>query len=77
MIHIWRRRALVSVLRTGGSAARPQRLLNFANVVGRYFFTADLLGREGCSSNGRLRVSGQRPSCWSGRQLRMDVIVGR
>ena len=53
-------------------------LLNFANVVGRYFFNASIFWAEeimlflmvGCVFLGNGVVA------WSGRQLRMDVIVG-
>jgi C4-dicarboxylate transporter DctQ subunit len=51
--------------------------LNFANVVGRYFFNASIFWAEeimlflmvGCVFLGNGVVA------WSGRQLRMDVIV--
>src|SRR5476651_657123 len=53
-------------------------LLNFANVIGRYFFSASIYWAEemmlflmvGCVFLGNGVVA------WSGRQLRMDVIVG-
>ena len=52
--------------------------MNFANVVGRYFFNASIYWAEevmlflmvGCVFLGNGVVA------WSGRQLRMDVIVG-
>ena len=52
--------------------------LNFANVVARYFFNASIFWAEeimlflmvGCVFLGNGAVA------WSGRQLRMDVIVG-
>jgi C4-dicarboxylate transporter DctQ subunit len=52
-------------------------LLNFANVIGRYFFSASIYWAEemmlflmvGCVFLGNGVVA------WSGRQLRMDVIV--
>jgi TRAP-type C4-dicarboxylate transport system permease small subunit len=52
--------------------------LNFANVIGRYFFNASIYWAEeamlflmvGCVFLGGGVVA------WSGRQIRMDVIVG-
>ena len=52
--------------------------LNFANVIARYFFNASIFWAEevmlflmvGCVFLGNGVVA------WSGRQLRMDVIVG-
>jgi C4-dicarboxylate transporter DctQ subunit len=52
--------------------------LNFANVIGRYFFSASIYWAEevmlflmvGCVFLGNGVVA------WSGRQIRMDVIVG-
>jgi TRAP-type C4-dicarboxylate transport system permease small subunit len=52
--------------------------VNFANVVGRYFFSASIYWAEevmlflmvGCVFLGNGVVA------WSGRQIRMDVIVG-
>ena len=52
--------------------------LNFANVIGRYFFNTSIYWAEeamlflmvGCVFLGNGVVA------WSGRQLRMDVIVG-
>jgi TRAP-type C4-dicarboxylate transport system permease small subunit len=71
--------AFVSVLRTlAGVLLVVSVLLNFANVVGRYFFNASIFWAEevmlflmvGCVFLGNGVVA------WSGRQLRMDVIVG-
>jgi TRAP-type C4-dicarboxylate transport system permease small subunit len=52
--------------------------LNFANVIGRYFFSTSIYWAEevmlylmvGCVFLGNGVVA------WSGRQIRMDVIVG-
>jgi C4-dicarboxylate transporter DctQ subunit len=72
-------RALVSVLRIlAGVLLIASIALNFANVVGRYFFNASIYWAEevmlflmvGCVFLGNGVVA------WSGRQLRMDVIVG-
>jgi len=72
-------RALVAVLRVvAGVLLVASVLLNFANVVGRYFFSASIFWAEevmlflmvGCVFLGNGVVA------WSGRQLRMDVIVG-
>ena len=72
-------RGLVSVLRVfAGILLIASVLLNFANVVGRYFFGASIFWAEeimlflmvGCVFFGNGVVA------WSGRQLRMDVIVG-
>jgi C4-dicarboxylate transporter DctQ subunit len=72
-------RALVSVLRVIAAALLVASvLLNFANVVGRYFFNDSIYWAEevmlflmvGCVFLGNGVVA------WSGRQLRMDVIVG-
>src|SRR5260221_13219405 len=72
-------RGLVSVLRViAGVLLVASVLLNFANVVGRYFFGASIFWAEeimlylmvGCVFFGNGVVA------WSGRQLRMDVIVG-
>ena len=56
----------------------PSVALNFANVIGRYFFNASIYWAEevmlflmvGCVFLGNGVVA------WSGRQIRMDVIVG-
>jgi TRAP-type C4-dicarboxylate transport system permease small subunit len=72
-------RALVSVLRVvAGVLLVASIALNFANVIGRYFFNASIFWAEeimlflmvGCVFLGNGVVA------WSGRQIRMDVIVG-
>jgi TRAP-type C4-dicarboxylate transport system permease small subunit len=72
-------RWLVAVLRVmAGVLLAASVLLNFANVVGRYFFNESIYWAEevmlflmvGCVFFGNGVVA------WSGRQLRMDVIVG-
>src|ERR1700744_2135829 len=72
-------RGLVAVLRIlAGVLLVASVLLNFANVVGRYFFCDSIFWAEeimlflmvGCVFFGNGVVA------WSGRQLRMDVIVG-
>jgi TRAP-type C4-dicarboxylate transport system permease small subunit len=72
-------RWLVAVLRVvAGTLLVTSVLLNFANVIARYFFSASLYWAEevmlylmvGCVFLGNGVVS------WSGRQIRMDVIVG-
>src|SRR4051794_12824548 len=72
-------RALVSALRVlAGVLLVASIVLNFSNVVGRYFFNASIYWAEevmlflmvGCVFLGNGVVA------WSGRQLRMDVIVG-
>jgi C4-dicarboxylate transporter DctQ subunit len=72
-------RAFVSALRViAGLLLVASVLLNFANVVGRYFFSDSIYWAEevmlflmvGCVFLGNGVVA------WSGRQLRMDVIVG-
>lgn len=71
--------ALVSVLRVlAGVLLVGSVLLNFANVIGRYFFSTSIYWAEevmlflmiGCVFLGNGIVS------WSGRQIRMDVVVG-
>ena len=71
-------RALVSVLRVlAGVLLVASISLNFANVIGRYFFNISIFWAEeimlylmvGCVFLGNGVVA------WSGRQLRMDVIV--
>jgi len=71
-------RALVSVLRVlAGVLLGVSVLLNFINVVGRYFFHESIYWAEevmlflmvGCVFFGNGVVA------WSGRQLRMDVLV--
>jgi len=70
---------LVTILRVlAGILLIASVLLNFANVVGRYFFGDSIYWAEevmlflmvGCVFFGNGVVA------WSGRQLRMDVIVG-
>ena len=72
-------RALVAVLRIlAGTLLIASVGLNFANVIGRYFFNASIFWAEevmlflmvGCVFLGNGVVA------WSGRQIRMDVIVG-
>lgn len=72
-------RGLVAVLRVlAGFLLLASVTLNFANVVGRYFFSASIHWAEevmlflmvGCVFLGNGVVA------WSGRQIRMDVIVG-
>jgi len=72
-------RSLVTILRVlAGILLIASVLLNFANVVGRYFFGDSIYWAEevmlflmvGCVFFGNGVVA------WSGRQLRMDVIVG-
>jgi TRAP-type C4-dicarboxylate transport system permease small subunit len=72
-------RALVSLLRAlAGALLLLSVALNFANVVGRYFFSVSIYWAEevmlflmvGCVFLGNGAVA------WSGRQIRMDVIVG-
>jgi TRAP-type C4-dicarboxylate transport system permease small subunit len=71
--------ALLSVLRVvAGLLLVGSVLLNFANVIGRYFFSTSIYWAEevmlflmiGCVFLGNGIVS------WSGRQIRMDVVVG-
>jgi len=71
-------RALVSVLRIlAGVLLVASIALNFANVVGRYFFNASIFWAEEVMLY--LMVAcvflGNGVVAWSGRQLRMDVIV--
>jgi TRAP-type C4-dicarboxylate transport system permease small subunit len=72
-------RALVATLRViAGVLLAASVLLNFANVIARYFFNASIYWAEevmlflmvGCVFLGNGVVS------WSGRQIRMDVVVG-
>ena len=72
-------RALVSALRTiAGVLLIASVSLNFINVVARYFFNASIHWAEeimlfmmvGCVFLGNGVVA------WSGRQLRMDVVIG-
>lgn len=72
-------RWLVSLLRVlAGLLLVASVALNFANVIGRYFFNTSIYWAEeamlflmvGCVFLGNGIVA------WSGRQIRMDVIVG-
>ena len=72
-------RSLVLILRVvAGVLLVASITLNFANVIGRYFFSASIYWAEevmlflmvGCVFLGNGAVA------WSGRQIRMDVIVG-
>jgi TRAP-type C4-dicarboxylate transport system permease small subunit len=72
-------RTLVSALRIlAGVLLVASIALNFANVVGRYFFNASIYWAEEVMLF--LMVAcvflGNGVVAWSGRQLRMDVIVG-
>lgn len=69
---------LLAVLRAAaGVLLVASILLNFANVIGRYFFNSSIFWAEevmlffmvGCVFLGNGVVA------WSGRQIRMDVIV--
>ena len=71
-------RALVAVIGVlSGVLLVASVALNFANVVGRYFFNASIPWAEeamlflmvGCVFLGNGVVA------WSGRQIRMDVVV--
>ena len=71
--------ALIAVLRVvAGVLLVASVALNFAKVVGRYFFSASIYWAEevmlflmvGCVFLGNGVVA------WSGRQIRMDVVVG-
>jgi TRAP-type C4-dicarboxylate transport system permease small subunit len=71
-------RALVSVLRIlAGVLLVASVSLNFANVIGRYFFNTSIFWAEEVMLY--LMVAcvffGNGVVAWSGRQLRMDVIV--
>ena len=71
-------RALVSVLRIlAGVLLVASIALNFANVVGRYFLNASIFWAEEVMLY--LMVAcvflGNGVVAWTGRQLRMDVIV--
>src|SRR5229473_1250129 len=69
---IWALRVIAGILLVGSVA------LNFANVIGRYFFNSSIYWAEemmlflmvGCVFLGNGVVA------WSGRQIRMDVVVG-
>jgi TRAP-type C4-dicarboxylate transport system permease small subunit len=71
--------ALLTILRVlSGTLLAASVGLNFANVIGRYFFGVSIYWAEeamlflmvGCVFLGNGVVA------WSGRQIRMDVIVG-
>jgi C4-dicarboxylate transporter DctQ subunit len=71
---------LVAVLRVvAGVLLAASVLVNFANVIGRYFFGYSIYWAEevmlflmvGCVFLGNGVVA------WSGRQIRMDVVVGK
>jgi TRAP-type C4-dicarboxylate transport system permease small subunit len=71
-------RAFVSALRVvAGVLLVASVALNFANVIGRYFFSASIYWAEEVMLY--LMVAcvflGNGVVAWSGRQLRMDVIV--
>lgn len=72
-------RGLVAVLRMVAAVLLIISVaINFANVIGRYFFSASIYWAEeimlylmvGCVFLGNGVVA------WSGRQIRMDVILG-
>jgi TRAP-type C4-dicarboxylate transport system permease small subunit len=73
-------RALLAVIRVlSGVMLVASVALNFANVIGRYFFSVSIPWAEeamlflmvGCVFLGNGVVA------WSGRQIRMDIIVSR
>jgi TRAP-type C4-dicarboxylate transport system permease small subunit len=72
--------AFILVLRIlAGVLLAASVALNFANVIGRYFFNTSIYWAEemmlflmvGCVFFGNGVVA------WSGRQIRMDVVVGK
>ena len=72
--------ALIAVLRVvAGVLLAASVLVNFANVIGRYFFGYSIYWAEevmlflmvGCVFLGNGVVA------WSGRQIRMDVVIGK
>ena len=72
--------ALIWALRVmAGMLLAASVTLNFANVIGRYFFSVSIPWAEeamlflmvGCVFLGNGVVA------WSGRQIRMDVVVGK
>jgi TRAP-type C4-dicarboxylate transport system permease small subunit len=72
--------ALIAVLRVvSGVLLAASVVINFANVIGRYFFGYSIYWAEemmlflmvGCVFLGNGVVA------WSGRQIRMDVVVGK
>jgi TRAP-type C4-dicarboxylate transport system permease small subunit len=71
-------RALLAMLRVlAGVLLCASILLNFANVIGRYFFSTSIYWAEEVMLY--LMVAcvflGNGVVAWSGRQLRMDVVV--
>jgi TRAP-type C4-dicarboxylate transport system permease small subunit len=73
-------RALLAVIRVlSGVMLVASVALNFANVIGRYFFSVSIPWAEeamlflmvGCVFLGNGVVA------WSGRQIRMDIVVSR
>ena len=73
-------RALLAVIRVlSGVMLVASVALNFANVIGRYFFSVSIPWAEeamlflmvGCVFLGNGVVA------WSGRQIRMDIIISR
>jgi TRAP-type C4-dicarboxylate transport system permease small subunit len=71
-------RALLAMLRVlAGVLLAASVLLNFANVIGRYFFSTSIYWAEEVMLY--LMVAcvflGNGVVAWSGRQLRMDVVV--
>jgi TRAP-type C4-dicarboxylate transport system permease small subunit len=76
---LWGVRRFVTILRVAAAALLITSVaINFANVIGRYFFSASIYWAEevmlflmvGCVFFGNGVVA------WSGRQIRMDVIIG-
>ena len=73
-------RWLLAVTRAvvGTSACIASVAINFANIIGRYFFSVSIPWAEeimlflmvGCVFTGCCAVA------WEGRQIRMDVVVG-
>jgi TRAP-type C4-dicarboxylate transport system permease small subunit len=77
---LWGVRALLAIIRVlSGVMLAASVALNFANVIGRYFFSVSIPWAEeamlflmvGCVFLGNGVVA------WSGRQIRMDIIVSR
>jgi C4-dicarboxylate transporter, DctQ subunit len=73
-------RALLAVIRVlSGVMLAASVALNFANVIGRYFFSVSIPWAEeamlflmvGCVFLGNGVVA------WSGRQIRMDIVISR
>jgi TRAP-type C4-dicarboxylate transport system permease small subunit len=76
---LWGVRRFVTILRVAAAALLITSVaINFANVIGRYFFSASIYWAEevmlflmvGCVFFGNGVVA------WSGRQIRMDVVIG-